>query len=79
MFETVEYGKAFPSEILKLLGRKEGQKCERMLFGEGSDISVLREAVRSAYSDLCEMYKGFAKLVAKENETTENDEKEKVR
>jgi hypothetical protein len=79
MFETVEYGKAFPSEILKLLGRKEGQKCERMSFGEGSDICVLREAVRSAYCELFGMYEGFAKLLAKENETTENDEKERVR
>jgi len=79
MFETVEYGKAFPPEILKLLGRKEGQKCERMSFGEGSDICVLREVVRSAYCELFGVYEGFAKILAKENETAENHEKEKVR
>ena len=79
MFEIVEYGRAIPPEILNLMGRKEGQKCERMSFGEGSDICVLREAVRSAYCELFGMYEGFAKILAKENESSEDDEKEKAR
>ena len=45
----------------------------------GQDISVLRETMRNAFGELFRAYEGLARLLVREKETTEDEEKEKVR
>jgi hypothetical protein len=79
IFETLDNEKAFPPEILRYFGLKKGLKCEKMSIGMGQDISVLRETMRNAFGELFRAYEGLARLLVREKETTEDEEKEKVR
>ena len=67
VFETVDFEKEIPPEILKYMGVKRGVKIS---VAKGRDISILRETVRSAYGELFRLYEGFARLLAKDGEPT---------
>jgi hypothetical protein len=63
-FKTIDYEKELPAAILKYVGLKRGV---RISVGTGTDISVVRDRVRSAYSELFQVYEGLAKLLAKDS------------
>jgi len=69
-FEKVDADKAFPPEILKYMGFKQGQKCKLTSLGIAPNIDELRETIRNAYCELFLVFEGLAKLLAKEGQAT---------
>jgi hypothetical protein len=63
-FKTIDYEKELPAAILKYVGQKKGV---RISVAAGANISVVRDTVRSAYSELFQVYERLAKLLAKDS------------
>ena len=67
-FRTIDYEKEVPRAILKELGLKR-KRGDAMTVGIGREISVVREAVRSAYGELFRVCEGLAKILAKDSKS----------